>query len=307
MKLRAPSRVPGDSRFSRRVAAGLLILLFWLAAGMAAWGEKELLPASHWNRTNLTRIKAPKADPLTFAVFGDSRNSRVVFPQLLRQVDGDPDLALAIHLGDLVHDGALEEYRFFLDQVRQNLRLPLLTVIGNHEVHKQGRKLYREIFGPFYYSFNLGDHFFIALDTADKTGPDEEQVRWLEAQLQQAQAYKTRLVFMHVPLFDARGTDYHHCLPRESGRRLAAIFQKYRVTHAFAAHLHSHYTGNWGGVPYTISGGAGAQLGGADPAHDFFHYLKVTVHGTRVRVKVQRVMATEGRRRPAGQARWAAP
>ena len=85
--------------------------------------------------------------------------------------------------------------------------------------------------------------------------------------------------FFHIPLFDPRGGENHHCLRPELATRLVALFKKYRVTHVFAGHIHSYYTGAWDGVPYTITAGAGAKLYGTDPQHVFYHYLKVTIQG----------------------------
>ena len=95
-----------------------------------------------------------------------------------------------------------------------------------------------------------------------KTGLGETQMAWLENELRKSQAYKIRLVFFHVPLFDPRGSNFHHALSPETGRRLAALLRQYRVTHIFAGHIHSYYSGNWDGVPYTITAGAGAPLYG---------------------------------------------
>ncbi len=99
----------------------------------------------------------------------------------------------------------------------------------------------------------------------------------------------TRLVFLHTPLFDPRGDNHHHCLAEEMGRRLAALFQQYRVTHIFAGHIHSYFVGAWQGVPFTITAGAGAPLYGTGPEHYFFHYLKVTLQGDQVLAQVERV------------------
>jgi hypothetical protein len=98
-------------------------------------------------------------------------------------------------------------------------------------------------------------------------------------------------VFLHTPLFDPRGGDKHHCLAEAAGRRLAALLRQYHVTHIFAGHIHSYFSGNWDSVPYTITGGAGAPLYGTDPEHFFYHYLKVTLQGGKVHVKVQRIKA----------------
>jgi serine/threonine-protein phosphatase CPPED1 len=274
---------------------GLLIcgLLAWAGAGLGA--DPGPLPARDWNLRNLERIKAPAGHTLTFAVLGDNRSNPAIFEQVLKHLDQDPDLAFAIDLGDLVERGGLEAFGDFLTQVRSNLRLPLLTAIGNHDLEKDhGSRLYREIFGPDYYTFRLQDHYFIVVNDVEAQGLGEQQWRWLEAELQESRAYKTRLVFLHTPLFDPRGGDQHHCLPESEAGRLLALFRRHRVTHIFAGHIHSYFSGNWDGVPYTITAGAGAPLYGTDPRHYFYHYLKVTLKGGKVHIKVQR-LAAQGR------------
>ena len=161
----------------------------------------------------------------------------------------------------------LDQYRIFFKEVRQNLHKPLLSVIGNHELYgERGLELYHEIFGPDDYSFQINHNYFIVVNDAAKEGLSPEQLRWLEAELQKSQAAKTRLVFLHVPLFDPRGGENPHCLRPEEAARLLALFKKYKVTHVFAAHIHGYYAGAWDGLPYTITGGAGAAVWDRSPA-----------------------------------------
>ncbi|MFA4901153.1 MAG: metallophosphoesterase [Desulfobaccales bacterium] len=265
----------------------ILLLLAWVGAGL---GADAGLPAQDWNLSNLKRIQVPPGDSLTFAVLGDNRGNPPVFQQILQRMNRDPSLAFAIDLGDLVETGTVDNFRNFLDQVRQNLRLPLLTVLGNHDLEKEhGARLYRRIFGPDHYAFQIKDNYFIVVNDAEKTGLGEAQWRWLESELKKSQGYKTRLVFLHIPLFDPRGGENHHALSENTGRRLAALFRRYHVTHVFAGHIHSYFAGNWDGVPYTITAGAGAPLYGTDPQHYFYHYLKVTLKDDKVHIEVQRL------------------
>jgi predicted phosphodiesterase len=277
---------PGG-RHRIKIAIFILFIISLLAPG--ARGDSGPLPARDWNLQNLERLEALPPNPLTFAVLGDSRDNPPVFQGLLRQMARDPGIQFVIHLGDMVDEGDLTRYRGFFQSLRPDLRMPFLAVIGNHEL--QGDpvgKLYAKIYGPRYFSFQLLGNYFIILDDADaKTGLDEEQWRWLTAELQKAQAYQTRLVFLHVPLFDPRGGEHHHCMPPESGRRLAALFKEYRVTRIFAGHIHSYFDDTWDGVPFTITAGAGAQLYGNDPRHFFHHYLKVSIKGDRVQIQVR--------------------
>ncbi len=262
-----------------------------LLGGAAGAGP---LPAAPWNPQNLSRIKASAAEPLIFAVLGDNRNNTQVLGEMLREIDADPSIAFAIHLGDTVWEGDLEHYGVFLKVVRRNLHKPMLTVIGNHELKEDGLPLYRRIFGPDYYSFRIKDHYFIIInDAADTVDPG--QLRWLGDELKKSQDCQTRLVFLHIPLYDPRGGAYHHSLPPQAASRLAGLFKKYKVSHIFAAHIHSYYAGNWEGVPFTVSGGAGAS---DFPWPDYFHYLKVSVRGSEVRVQVRPLPPQAGAEEP---------
>lgn len=268
----------------------LAILFFCLVAlvGVGLAGDNGTLPARLWNQQNLKKIQDVPMERLTFAVLGDNRENPTVFGRVLKKMDGDPSLAFAIHLGDMVKEVDLEQYRSFFQEVRQNLHKPLVTVIGNHELHgARGLELYHEIFGPDYYSFRVNDNYFIVVNDAANGGMGPEQLRWLEEELQKSQAAKTRLVFLHIPLCDPRDGEKPHSLKPEEAAKLLALFKKYKITRLFAAHIHSYYAGDWEGLPYTITGGAGAPLYGTDPQHAFYHYLKVTIQGDKVRVQVR--------------------
>jgi serine/threonine-protein phosphatase CPPED1 len=268
-------------------------LLAWTGAGLAA--DAAALPEKNWNPRQVERLKAPAGGKLTFAVLGDNRSDPAVFEQVLKALAGDPSLTFAIDVGDMVERGTLAQFDEFFKQIRPYSRMPFLTAAGNHDLGKhQDLTLYREIFGPDYYAFQLQDHYFIVVNDVEPDGVGEVQWRWLENELKQSQPYKTRLVFLHTPLFDPRGADKHHCLPEAAGRRLAALLRKYHVTHIFAGHIHSYFTGNWDGVPYTITAGGGAPLYGTDPKHFFYHYLKVTLQGDEVQIEVQQLKSAGG-------------
>lgn len=272
---------------------GLFFVCILLLTAIESCYHFAPLPAHDWIATNLQKIRVKQPNDFSFAVFGDNKNSHTTFNALLKQVNHDPDIAFAIDIGDLVFDGEKEKYRYFFNQVRDNLELPLLAAVGNHELREKGRGIYYDIFGPFYYSFQIGKNYFIVLDDANEAGLDQWQIQWLEKELKKAQSYNTRFVFMHVPLFDPRGNSYHHCLPKDAANSLNALFHKYHVTHIFASHIHSYFSGQWEGIPYTITGGAGAELIGTDPAHYFYHYLKVHVKEGGVSIHVHRLPSPE--------------
>ncbi len=237
----------------------------------------------------------------SFAVFGDNKNSHKVFETLIDSLNHDPSIAFAVDLGDLVYDGEKEKYRWFLEQI-ERCKAPFLTVVGNHDIHEDGRANYYNIFGPFYYSFHVGPAFFIALDDANEVQLEGSQIQWLKQQLEAAKKFKYKFILLHVPLYDPRKKatakplfsipvlkeyEFHHSLDnKRQVKELIALFEKYHVTHIYASHIHAYYQGKWGDIPFTITGGAGAELVGNHPQHDFYHYLKVTVNANGFQQKI---------------------
>ena len=267
-----------------------LLLCILLLSSFELWGHFYPLPAHNWNIAKVHEIAVSDPSNFSFAVFGDNRGSKFVFENLLKLIDHDQDITFAINLGDIVQNGKKEKYDYFLNQVRRYLNIPLLTTMGNHELRGKGRKLHHAIFGPFYYSSQIGKNYFIVLDNADKKELDAKQKQWLEKELSMANSYNNRIIFMHVPLYDPRGGLHHHCMPKKSSEMLINLFMKYSVTHIFAAHIHGYFAGEWEGIPYTISGGAGAKLAGDDPDHYFFHFFKVCIKNGNMDIQVKHVL-----------------
>jgi 3',5'-cyclic AMP phosphodiesterase CpdA len=233
----------------------------------------------------------------SFAVFGDNKNSVRTFNSLISRLNKE-DILFAIDDGDLVFDGEREKFRFFLDQIKK-LDKPLLTVLGNHEARGEGRASYYELFGPFYYSFAVGDSYFIILDDSSEEGLDDAQFAWLKNELKISQKYKNRFVFMHVPLYDPRNKNseekyFAHALKdKKFARKLNKLFNRNNVTMLFCSHIHGYFHGVWGKTPYIITGGAGAELSGTDPAYYFYHYVKVSVSDGSVNYKVVKLKSPD--------------
>jgi hypothetical protein len=279
-----------DKVFNKYVViAVVLVLLF--ATGVKVQNGLAGPPGSDWNRKSLKRIDR-STDEFSFAVFGDNQNSTGVFNDLVERVNRD-DVAFAIDNGDLVFDGEIPKYRFFINQAKK-LNKPLLTGVGNHDISGNGRGNYYEIFGPFYYSFTVGGSYFIVLDDANEKGVDPWQMEWLEGELARGSAYSNRFVFMHVPLYDRRTSGFglgHALENKKAARELNALFNRHDVTMVFASHIHEFEKGVWGRTPYIITGGAGGELSGTDRRNYFFHYIKVSVSDAGVSYDVVKIKA----------------
>ncbi len=278
---------------SRRLRFFIAVSLLIITIGIKLHSAFTFPHITDWNYMRLQKIDKEKKN-FSFAVFGDNKNSITTFENLIDAVNSD-DVMFSVDIGDLVQDGEKEKYRFFINQIKK-FRMPLLTAIGNHELRENGRGLYYDLFGRFYYSFTVGEAYFIILDDANEYNIDPWQMDWLKDQLEKAAGYKYRFVFMHVPLFDPRKEGpriAHNLKDMKFTNQLNAILDKYNITMFFSSHIHSFYQGMWNKTPYIITGGAGAELVGTDPEHDFYHYIKVNVSDARVTYEVKKIKSPD--------------
>ncbi len=280
-----------DEKTFNKFLIGVLIVLA-VAGIVKVYSVLSFSEPHDWNYHQLQRIDRTRTN-FSFVVFADNKNSITTFSELIDEVNGE-DVLFAIDVGDLVFNGEKEYFHLFINQVKK-LNKPLLTAVGNHELYDGGKANYYDLFGRFYYSFNVGNSYFIVLDDANEYNIDARQMEWLREELQESQNYKYRFVFMHVPLFDPRQEEQpgHSLRNVTFAKELNELFDEYNVTMIFCSHIHAYYRGEWGRTPYIITGGGGAELHGTDPNHYFYHYIRVNVSENGVKYNVVRLKSPE--------------
>ncbi|MEW5918936.1 MAG: metallophosphoesterase [Gemmatimonadota bacterium] len=131
--------------------------------------------------------------------------------------------------GDLVRDALRtpeSEARGYYDLLLRELAaftVPVYTVPGNHEIfgierHRSlvspthslyGRRFYRAMLGPDYYSFQFGGVHFVGLNSVDYDDlwyfgrVDSLQMQWLRRDVAQLPAGMPVVTFNHIPLVSA--------------------------------------------------------------------------------------------------------
>jgi 3',5'-cyclic AMP phosphodiesterase CpdA len=215
-------------------------------------------------------------------IFNDIHNEGSKFGRMVEK-SGLTDYDFMFLNGDMIND-TTDESRIvnsILNPCSDILggSKPFITVRGNHET----RNLYaRSFFDYFqmgddnkgYFSFTRGPVFFIALDSGEDKEDNhaeyfglaafdafrEEQVSWLEQQLQSDAAIKAKfkVVLMHIPPYHSG--DWHgtlHC------RQLfTPLFEKYGIAMLISGHTHHygvHLPDNNHSYPVIIGGGTGVS------------------------------------------------
>lgn len=116
-----------------------------------------------------------------------------------------------ICLGDIVgwNHALYPEYNDIMDSTGVSFR----TVIGNHDMTNYGRSFegstrdYEKMYGPTYYSFNVGKVHYIVLNDNFYVGKDwyyigylpEDQLHWMEQDLSSVGTDMKVVVSMHIP------------------------------------------------------------------------------------------------------------
>jgi len=120
-----------------------------------------------------------------------------------------PDLVL--FTGDLTHDTeapgehAARMKRF--QEIAGQLKVQKVHYVpGEHDAGLDGGELFRNVFGPTFYSFDHKGFHFIALDNVSRAKPEvgAEQRAWLAKDIARFPKTAPIVVVTHRPLFDLR-------------------------------------------------------------------------------------------------------
>ena len=220
------------------------------------------------DRHGVERFRTPAAvlnRPVRFIAGGDMMHSREWLDAMNKRAGAqDPDFALLG--GDLAYADGMDATRWvdWFQSCYRHLRtpdgrlIPLVLVIGNHEVrgHYNGRipEDAPHFYGFFslpenrsYNALDFGDYLsLIALDTDHTQRVEGEQALWLDQAL--AQRAKRRFVFpcYHYPAWgttkrpDEGGLPSEHPLSKKIQREWSPLFERHGVTAVFENDHHAY-------------------------------------------------------------------
>lgn len=183
-----------------------------------------------------------------------------------------------VPLGDMTWDAYWYENNFRLDKYlveMKKINCPMFNVMGNHDndPYIQGdippEKPFRDLIGPTYYSFNLGQVHYVVLDNIQyiNTGGAQgvigernyndyvvaSQTSWLAKDLAAITDKSTPLViFIHAqmygnPTLDAGGQQVNNIV-LNNGSTILSLVQDFDEVHFVSGHTHINFTVESGSV-----------------------------------------------------------
>ncbi|MFP4020661.1 MAG: glycosyltransferase [Halanaerobium sp.] len=275
----------------------ILIIIILILVSYKIYAPYSIQDFNAVNVRNMDFIeKNVEANNFTFAVVGNIENSISIFDNRILEKIKQNNVDFILSTGNNLRDGDESKYRIFY-RTLEDLNIPFLTAVGRKEIVDGGNENFYKYFGPFYFSFELGNSYFIFLDTTENTNLSWQQ-QWLQNELAESLEYENRFVIMNkTPIeIDAEYLldDKTNYIETEELRNFyQEIFANYNIDSVFSSNIEIFHQENIKGVDYFISGGAGGELI-FDNEKSFYHYLLVDVSGENIEVNVDRLENNPG-------------
>jgi hypothetical protein len=259
---------------------------------------------------------------IKLVAFGDSGVGSAAQQEIATLVNGET-FDLAIHTGDIAYSsGTYAEFdaRFFPYYSSWLRAKAVFPVIGNHENITGSATPYRTLFvlprdgaspafpnnAERFYSFDYGPVHFVMLDTESaflNAARRDEQLAWLESDLQGAQSQPWRIVVFHRPPYSSskHGSDL---AIRQAFR---PIFERWGVDLVLNGHDHNYErtlpqrestNPSDQAVTYIVTGGGGAPLYPSGKqsftafSRSVHHYVRVTISSSAITLQAVDVNGT---------------
>lgn len=286
-------KVKNDSKILLLILITIIIILFTYKI----YAPYTIEDFNAQNIKNMDLIKERVDDNnYSFAVVGNIENSIAIFDNRILSELNQKNIDFIISTGNNLIDSDEGKYRVFY-RTLQKLNIPFVTVLGENEIEDEGQKNFYKYFGPFYYSLQFKDNYFIFLDTTGNTNL-RWQKEWLISELKSAQAYKNKFVIMNKPPLEIEA-DYlirdeeNYITSKEDREFYQSTFRRYNVDAVFSSNMPLYHRDRIDGVNYFISGGAGGDLI-VDNDHSFYHYLTVDLNNENISYNLNKIETDPG-------------
>ena len=188
-------------------------------------------------------------------------------------------------VGDLIEgytedrDQVNREWEEFLGFIEQ-MQMKFFFVAGNHDLSNPVmHEMWRERFGPKWYSFNYRGVHFVCLCSEDPVNRiGEGQLEWLKEDLAEHKDVRWTLVFLHKPLWTYAERSIERGEDDETNFKKVEALLSDRPHTVFAGHVHHYVQYERNGQQYihlATTGGGSRQRG--IPYGEFDHVMWLTM------------------------------
>lgn len=181
--------------------------------------DKALHGTTAKNLATVDAADAGDSKPFKIAVLSDPHYHYGKLEDAIVHINRNQEYSFVIVTGDLSENGLKQEFIFF-HQIMAGLKVPYLTVIGNHDYLSNGEKVYGQMFGPNNYTFVFNNVKFVMFDNTTIESEQDPDMAWLAASLVNDHGYDHVIPFAHIPPYDGQMQKHsiaYHSLLLENG------------------------------------------------------------------------------------------
>jgi 3',5'-cyclic AMP phosphodiesterase CpdA len=253
----------------------------WIASGVVLLGLAGIA---------LRSASGGPANNFRFSILGDRTGDAE--PNVYESVWRDVGLLrpdFVINVGDTIQGGndatAEAEWRA-LRPLWDRSKIPQFFTPGNHDIWSPiSRRIYEKETGhPAFYGFNYQNAHFTVLDNSQTENLSDQQMQFLERDLQQNIDRSPKFVLFHKPFW---------LIPVmfQSGQfRFHQLIQRYGVGYVISGHGHQYVRAVQDGIVYLEAGSSGGKLKGQGFERGwFFGQIVARVMGSQVEMTVKEI------------------
>lgn len=238
-----------------------LLLLYTLTVLLASCSAIEYSPNQKFDSRSPENVNAREIKQLSgqtpgntirIAVSSDTHTAYTDSRKFVDYINGRNDIDFVMLNGDITNFGLLTEFEGICN-IYSDLKVPFITVIGNHDEVAQGNSIYNRMFGEQNFTFTYGPLKFVCHDSNSREHKFDgltPNIGWLQANLVTNSAHPNVIAFSHVPPFDGdfdeKLKDRYETLLNTSPGVLASV-------HSHRHSADSIYRANGAGIPFIIT------------------------------------------------------
>lgn len=151
------------------------------------------------NEKNIQQLSTCQpADTLWFITIADVHHSYDELTDAIKKINTQNYISFVAVCGDVTDEGLASEFQWY-NHIMNNLDIPYITIIGNHDYRSNGRIVYEKMFGQTNFTFDIVGYHFIGFDDVVwENGNRQPDFAWLNNSLKET-SHSIQVVFAHIP------------------------------------------------------------------------------------------------------------
>ncbi len=198
------------------------------------------------NSKNIQLLSINNNEEFAFAYLSDTHSFYDEFLNAINLINKDNEILFVIVGGDFTNLGLSQEYEWYLQCIKK-IRVPVLTLIGNHDYLSNGGYLYEKMFSPTNFSFILGNYKFIFFDDVVwENNNKSPNFNWLLSQFLNDNTTK-KILITHIPPWSDQ-------IEKGYQKFFIQILKNNTPFLMLFGHTHKFDQGRYYNIPYLVSG-----------------------------------------------------